>query len=214
MSRIWKEPRKLIVPRNSSEVFSPMSRGGPPADISPAPTLIPEWVYCVYVCGFTFKFWSIPQIQAALDFYSKKIHPSSRLEDPNGTLWCYHSEAQRWYERLPLYLRKEGKRQRVVKALEQALQQFANEISPIQPSVNVRELRVSSSRRYSKKDDFNYVAWCKECNKLLGQGLCRQCKSRKSHSLYRVAHCNNCNVPLGQGLCGGCEKTRKTLIEV
>jgi hypothetical protein len=100
--------------------------GAPPAEISPDPKLIPEWVYCVYVCGFTFKFWSIAQIQAALDFYSKKIHPSSRLEDPSGSLWCHHSEVQRWYERLPLYLRKEGKRQRVVKALEQALQQFSN----------------------------------------------------------------------------------------
>lgn len=214
MSRIWKEPRKRIVPGSSDEVFCPMYRGAPPADISPDPILIPEWVYCVYVCGFTFKFWSIAQIQAALDFYSKKIHPSSRLDDSSGYFWCHHREVQRWYERLPLYLRKEGKRQRVVKALEQALQQFSNDKSVIKTSLNASDLPAIYRRSYSKADNFYAVAWCQKCQKLLGQGLCKQCKKSKSHSGYRVAHCNNCNVPLGQGLCKGCETTRKNLVEV
>jgi hypothetical protein len=192
-----------------------MCRGGPPADISPDPKLIPEWVYCVYVCGFTFKFWSIAQIQAALDFYSKKIHPTSRIYEENEAfLRCHHSEVQRWYERLPLYLRKEGKRQRVVKALEQALQQFSNEKSPTLNALKASEISVISRRPYSKADDFYVVAWCQKCQKLLGQGLCKQCKKRRLRSGYRIAHCNNCNVPLGQGLCKGCERMRKNLVEL
>jgi hypothetical protein len=214
MSRIWKEPRKRVLFGSNDEVFSPMWGGGPPADISPDPKLIPEWVYCVYVCGFTFKFWSVDQIQAALDFYSKKIHPSSRISDSNSYVWCHHREAQRWYERLPLYLRKEGKRQRVVKALEQALQQFSNEKPLIKKALKASDLPVIYSRPYSKSDDFYSVAWCKKCQKLLGQGLCKQCKKSRLHSGYRIAHCNNCNVPFGQGLCKGCETMRKKLVEV
>lgn len=216
MSRIWKEPRKRELFGSSDEVFSPMWGGdAPPAEISPDPKLIPEWVYCVYVCGFTFKFWSVDQIQAALDFYSQKIHPSSRItEDLGGFLSCHHSEVQRWYERLPLYLRKEGKRQRVVKALEQALQQFSNEKSLIKKVLTASDLPIISRYPNSKANDFYAVAWCHKCKKLLGQGLCKQCKKRKSHSGYRVAHCNNCKVPLGQGLCEGCERIRKKLLEV
>lgn len=214
MSRIWKEPRKRRLASRSYEDFCPMYRGAPPADISPDPILIPEWVYCVYVCGFTFKFWSIAQIQAALDFYSKKIHPSSRLDDSAGHLSCHHREAQRWYERLPLYLRKEGKRQRVVKALEQALEQFSNDKSVIKKSLSPGDLPAIYRRSSSKVEAFYSVAWCQKCQKLLGQGSCKQCKKSKSHIRYRVAHCNNCNVPLGQGLCKGCETTRKNLVEV
>jgi hypothetical protein len=187
--------------------------GGPPADISPDPKLIPEWVYYVYVCGFTFKFWSVAQIQAALDYYSQKIHPSSRIKNPGSYHWCHHYEVQRWYERLPLYLRKEGKRQRVVKALEQALEQFSNEKSLIKKTLKASDLPVISPRPYSKADAFASVAWCHKCQKLLGQGLCRQCKKSRSRSGYRVPHCNNCNIPLGQGVCEGCERMRRKLVE-
>ena len=213
MSRIWKEPRKRVFFGSSDEVFSPMWGGGPPADISADPKLIPEWVYCVYVCGFTFKFWSVDQIKAALDFYSQKIHPSSRIYEENEAfLRCHHYVVQRWYERLPLYLRKEGKRQQVVKALEQALEQFSNETSLIKKTIKASDLPVISPRSYSKADTFASVAWCDKCHKLLGQGLCRQCKKSSSHSGYRVAHCNNCRIPLGQGLCKGCERMRKKLV--
>lgn len=108
MSRIWKEPR------------------------SSSHTLIPEWVYYVNVCSFTFKFHSVDQIKLYLDFYSQKIHPTSRIYEENkGFLRSHRYQVQRWYERLPLYLRKEGKRQRVVKALEQALEKFSSETSLI-----------------------------------------------------------------------------------
>jgi hypothetical protein len=104
MSRIWKEPK------------------------SSNPTLIPEWVYFVNVCSFTFKFDSVDQIKLYIDFYSRKIHPTSRVYvGDEAVLRCHRYQVQRWYERLPLYLRKEGKRQRVVKALEQALEKFADE---------------------------------------------------------------------------------------
>jgi hypothetical protein len=74
----------------------------------------------VLVCSFTFEFWSIEQIECALKFYRDKIHPSSRMPT-----WGEHDVTQRWYERLPLYLQKNGKREKVVKALVRALHEFS-----------------------------------------------------------------------------------------
>jgi hypothetical protein len=91
----------------------------PPPVPSHDPKLDPAPAYFVRVCGFTFEFWSVPQIEAALRFYREKTHPGSRM--PN---WGEHDVTQRWYERAPLYLQENGKRERVVKALERALKEF------------------------------------------------------------------------------------------
>src|SRR5437867_423009 len=72
------------------------------------------------VCSFTFQFHSVQQIQACLDYYDRKIQPSSRLDIGAADHW----ECERWFERLPLFLREESKRQRVVKALRDALKKF------------------------------------------------------------------------------------------
>jgi len=39
-----------------------------------------------------------------------------------------HGECERWFERLPLFLREEPKRRRVVKALQEALAVFKREV--------------------------------------------------------------------------------------
>jgi hypothetical protein len=85
-----------------------------------APTLLQRNVYFVRVCSFTFEFHSIQQLQACLDFYSRKIQPSSRQSIGAADHW----ECERWFERLPLFLREEPKRQKVVKALREALKEF------------------------------------------------------------------------------------------
>ena len=65
----------------------------------------PEWIYYVEVCGFTFAFFSLEMIQEYLDFYSRKILPSSRLY---GASQFSHGAAasigdgQTRFERLPL----------------------------------------------------------------------------------------------------------------
>lgn len=211
MARIWKEKRKRVsgwLPSNTvlhpMLVHCPMTNDAPPAEFSPDPAIIPEWVYCVHVCGFTFQFWSVQQIQACLDFYSQKIHPSSRIEVSEELLYHIPSRSmlQRWYDRLPLYLRKENKRQQVVKALERALKQFGNE-----PSLLTEPPRATNPLGI-------YPSWCSKCNKLLGQGRCLKCKRRRSHPEYRVAHCNHCDSPLGQGNCKSCQTFRGTLAEV
>ncbi|MEA5467045.1 hypothetical protein [Leptothoe sp. PORK10 BA2] len=209
MARIWKEKRKRVVGWIPSHrmldpqlVHCPMVGNAPPAEFSPDPTIIPEWVYCVYVCGFTFRFWSIKQLQACLDFYSQKLHPSSRIQVTEEML--YHipdrSMLQRWYDRLPLYLRKKSKRQQVVKALEKALKQFGDE-----PSL------LTSMPKTTIHLERTLVGWCFKCDKLLGQGRCLKCKRKRSSPGYRVAHCNHCDSPLGQGDCRGCQSLREKL---
>jgi hypothetical protein len=68
--------------------------------------------------SFTFRFFSIDQLRDCLAYYERKTHPSSRLPIAGD---IDHWEAQRWFERLPMYLLEEPKRVKVVKALGRAL---------------------------------------------------------------------------------------------
>ncbi len=72
----------------------------------------------VAVASFTFRFISTAQIRDCLAYYDRRIHPSSMR--PIGAV--DHWEAQRWFERLPMYLLEEPKRTKVVKALKRALE--------------------------------------------------------------------------------------------
>jgi hypothetical protein len=87
------------------------------------PSFVPRLVYFVSVCSFTFEFQSVEQLRAALDFYSRKIQPSTRY--PNVQCEGSHWSQERWFERLPLYLREEPKRVQVVTALQRALDDFS-----------------------------------------------------------------------------------------
>ena len=117
MAKIWTEPFDAV--RHGNKMWL----DGPPAEgvelYWRAKTLEPHDVMFVRVAGFTFEFQSIEQINACLAFYTKKVHPSSRLSINGGDHW----EFQRWFERLPLYLQEEPKRKKVVAALEEALHQ-------------------------------------------------------------------------------------------
>ena len=107
--------------------------------------LLPQWTYSVEVCGFTFRFSSLAQLREVLAFYRQKTHPSSRLPDPawvrreaqhnpNGyretisAIMFFERDAlQRWFEKVPMYLQENGKRERVVQALGRALEDFASD---------------------------------------------------------------------------------------
>lgn len=92
-----------------------------------APTLIPHEVVFVSVCSFTFRFDSKRQLERVLNYYEQKIVHSSREPESAWSLrGGDHSEAERWFERLPLFLREEPKRLKVVKALRDALNMSAD----------------------------------------------------------------------------------------
>lgn len=91
-------------------------------------SLIQKHVIVVHVASFTFRFASSTQLRECLEYYQQKIHPSSRISAQNlaadlGEDWREQRgwEVERWFERLPMYLLEEPKRQKVLKALANAL---------------------------------------------------------------------------------------------
>ena len=131
MARVWKEVRH----GHWSKHFDLHGYQGLPGhDVSTDERLLPAYIYFVEVCGFTFRFGSVAQIQPALDYYSKKIRPSSRLPDSDW-LRAEHGVAQRWFERLPAYLLEEPKRLLVVKALQKALKEFESDLGRLPTEV-------------------------------------------------------------------------------
>ena len=93
-------------------------------------TANPSWIYYVDVCKFTFTFFSIGMIREYHAYYSMKILPSSRFCNApwsGGAPAGINENGQTRFERLPLRLRKEPNRLRVIKALEQAIAMFEND---------------------------------------------------------------------------------------
>ncbi len=89
--------------------------------------LIPRSIVVVEVVSFTFRFADSAQLQQCIAYYKTKTHPSSRIPAKElagelGEDWREQRgwEVERWFERLPMYLLEEPKRQKVLKALERA----------------------------------------------------------------------------------------------
>lgn len=76
----------------------------------------------VEACGFKFVFGNVNEIQEYIDWYSKKVHPSTRSSN-----FMDHNDAQSKFCRLPGYIKSGHKRERVLKALVKAKQQFLKE---------------------------------------------------------------------------------------
>lgn len=88
---------------------------------------INKWIYYVYVCRFTFIFFSLTDIPEYIKHYSTKVLPTRCLRLPHSN----HDMRQRRFNRLPLYLRTNSKRPRVVKALQSALEDFQKQGSDL-----------------------------------------------------------------------------------
>lgn len=132
MARYWSE-NYLRLSDPVRDVNSPIGR------------ILARKVYFVEVCSFKFEFHSIDRIKEVLSYFEKKTHPSSRLPDKEwidsvarinprnvrrrigDIIRCERFEAQRWYERLPMWLYEEPKRQKIVKVLKQAIDHFAKQ---------------------------------------------------------------------------------------
>lgn len=106
MARIWKEK---------------LTRVG-------AANLAPRDVILVRVASFTFRFTTVKQLRECIDYYGRKTRPSSRIpakviSADIGPDWreLRSWEVERWFERLPMYLLEESKRQKVLKALHKTL---------------------------------------------------------------------------------------------
>ncbi len=83
--------------------------------------LDPKQEFCVNVCSFTFHFESKDEIEEYISFFERRIHPSGRLPVPEGADRFDRWHMQRWFERLPLYLQEGPKREKVLRALHEAV---------------------------------------------------------------------------------------------
>jgi hypothetical protein len=91
-------------------------------------SLLPRHAIVVRVASFTFRFGTVKQLRECLAYYKRKTRPSSRIAAKTlsadlGEDWrkLRGWDVERWFERLPMYLREEPKRQKVLKALSKAL---------------------------------------------------------------------------------------------
>lgn len=120
MSKHWKEP---LDPSRHRDFMTYNDVGGFPR-LPPRDPLVQDWSYFVRVDGFTFEFASVAQIRECVAYCQQKTHPTRR----HGANIIEH-DWQRWFERLPAGLLAGTKRERVVVALERALQEFDSERS-------------------------------------------------------------------------------------
>jgi hypothetical protein len=119
MAKLWKETYS----REQAERLGIHDFEGVPV-LGPSDA---RWIYYVQVCRFTFAFFSLAMIREYLDFFSQKVLPTSRLHGASpfsGGRAASVGDGQTRFERLPLRLRKEPRRQKVVKALKLALRTF------------------------------------------------------------------------------------------
>lgn len=92
-------------------------------------SLTPHHDIVVKVASFTFKFRTVDELRQCIDYYQQKTRPSSRIPAEKiaaelGPDWrrLRGWEVERWFERLPMYLLEEPKRQKVIKTLSKALE--------------------------------------------------------------------------------------------
>jgi hypothetical protein len=125
MARIWTSPHRGdgLYSRRPKRVQTRLQKG------AQNPTLLPQRDILVRVASFTFRFIDIEHLRECLAYFQHKIHPSGRVPAKKlaaelGEDWRTQRswEIERWFERLPMYLLEEPKRQKVVKALGEALQ--------------------------------------------------------------------------------------------
>ena len=90
--------------------------------------LLPRHTIVVRVASFTFRFGTKEQLRECIEHYEQRTQPSSRIAAKTlaadlGENWreLRGWDVERWFERLPMYLLEEPKRQKVLKALSPAL---------------------------------------------------------------------------------------------
>jgi hypothetical protein len=112
VARYWKEPLDPSRHLDHFHAGAAVPRQGPIGS---------GFSYFVTVAGFTFEFASLDQIRECLSFFEERIRGSSRrpVFEPEKGQW------QMWHERLPAQILKGSKRERVIKALREAVASFS-----------------------------------------------------------------------------------------
>lgn len=87
----------------------------------------PKWIYYVEVANFRFCFFSIEMIDRYIDFFGRKILPSTRCYGTSPFSMgssIFVGQGQTPFERLPARLRKKNVRPKIHKKLKEARDYF------------------------------------------------------------------------------------------
>lgn len=117
MSKHWKEEADPEVHRDYMSTYQ--VQGNP---VKVTNKLVEQYVYFVRECSFTFQFTNLDQLDEMIDYLSKKVHPSTRADHVVIEHW-WHS----WQERLPSGLLKGKNREKILKAMDRAREEFRKE---------------------------------------------------------------------------------------
>lgn len=117
MAKHWSEP---LDPQRHRD-FSSWTVGGSDVQTDSHSRLRGERAYFVRAEGFTFQFVSLDQVRECLAWFREPIHPSSARSIEAGEHYWMP-----WYERLPKGLTRNPTREKIVSALEAALEDFAS----------------------------------------------------------------------------------------
>ena len=112
MGKVWKEKFDPIKHQDQMDSLGHIGLAEFAKD-----NLREAWVYFAHECNFTFIFMNLDQVEDCLDYFSKKIHPSTKTDIGAADHW----EMQRWFERLPGQLKSEKNRLKILKVLQKLL---------------------------------------------------------------------------------------------
>lgn len=117
MSKVWREIAK---PRKHTDYMSSRNEGGIQIEGS-QDNLLEKWVYFAGVNNFVFQFASMEQVLECKNYFSKKIHPSSR-ESGHDHEHYWHP----WHSKLPKGINKRTNREKVLKSLDQIISNWGD----------------------------------------------------------------------------------------
>ena len=115
MAKVWRE---IAAPKKHRDFMNTFESSGIPVNQSRS-NLIEKWVYFVSFGRFNLQFSSIEQVDECREFFSKKIHKSTRGHHPPGEHYW-----QAWYCRLPKGLKKSANRLKFIKLLNQIISKW------------------------------------------------------------------------------------------
>ncbi len=106
------------------------TRNAPPSFEPPLPKPVPGEGYAAFfveVDGFTFRFASLHEIKECINILSQKLFPSSLRT--SGAAKFLHVANNHWLNRLPKETKTWRYRQKAVKYMGKALEEFQKEVT-------------------------------------------------------------------------------------
>lgn len=112
VSKFWRERAN---PKKHVDFMSFRNEGGVSIK-KPVSNLISQWIYFIEFEGAVFQFVNLDQVNEFKEYFKLKVHPSTRELWANSEHYWHP-----WYCRLPKGIKRNVKRFKLLKLIDQAL---------------------------------------------------------------------------------------------